>query len=64
MRKREEVRDGAEILMVFGSGGRERPSVLQPGLSAGRASSHNILHHLVLDRLLPADTGAFLFGIG
>lgn len=50
--------------MVFGSGGRERPAVLQPGLSAGRASSHNILRHLVLHHLLPADTGAFLFGIG
>lgn len=38
--------------------------MLQPGLSAGRASSHNIRRYLVLDHLLPADTGAFLFGIG
>jgi hypothetical protein len=63
-KKREGKAGQRRDLMMFGSGGRQRPVVLQPGLSAGPGSSHNILLHLVLEHPLTADTGALLFGIG
>lgn len=43
--------NGAEILTMFGYGGRQRPGALQPGLNGG-ISSHNCLNSTLCSILL------------